>query len=190
METAIIINTVLIILFSILAVYDGLYLHIFKYRLHNHTESRTEHFTHTLRAIFFPAILYFLFLQQDCQISFIIGIVAVILDLLVLGIDAYIEKDSRKFMGGLPRWEYILHLFVNGFHFASIAVFLSLKLKYGNDGIIIIPSIAEYQNSKLFHTVIGNLLPGATIIAIVHIFLCFSKTRLYWENLRQNIRCC
>lgn len=32
-------------------------------------------------------------------------------------------KDSRAFMGGLPRWEYIVHLLGNGFHFAAIAVF-------------------------------------------------------------------
>lgn len=190
METAIIITTVLLILFSILAVYDGFYLHIFKYRLQDHPESRTEHLTHTLRAFFFPAILYFLFLKQDCQISFIIGLAVVILDLLVLGIDAYIEKDSREFMGGLPRWEYILHLFVNGFHFASIAVVLSLKLKYGNDGIIIMPSITEYQNYVLFHTVVINLLPGAIMIGMLHTLLCFSKTRLYWNNIRNTIKCC
>lgn len=185
METAIIITTVLLILFSILAVYDGFYLHIFKYRLHNHPQSMTEHLTHTLRAVFFPAILYFLFLNQDCQLSFIISSAVVIADLLVLGFDAYIEKDSREFMGGLPRWEYILHLFVNGFHFASIAVFLSLKFKYENDNIAIIPNLTELDNYKLFHAVVINLLPCAIISALLHILLLNSKSRFFLELYKQ-----
>ena len=179
METAIIITTVLLILFSILAVYDGLYLHIFKYKLHNHPQSRAEHLTHTIRAVFFPAILYLFFLRQEYSISFIIGTVLVFFDLLVLAVDAYIEKDSRAFMGGLPRWEYILHLFVNGFHFASTAVFLSLKLKYENDGIAIIPNISEYHNFELFHAVVISLLPGAVIIALLHVLLINSESRFF-----------
>tara|TARA_R110002033_G_scaffold57517_1_gene106629 strand:- start:128 stop:700 length:573 start_codon:yes stop_codon:yes gene_type:complete len=190
METAIIITTVLLILFSILALYDGFYLHIFKYKLHNHPESKTEHYIHTIRAIFFPAILYFLFLKQDCTISFLIGIIIVFLDILVMSIDAYMEKDSREFMGGLPRWEYILHLFVNGFHFASIAVFLSIKLRYENNQIAILSDIVHYQNYKIFHTIVNNLLPGVILIAMLHLLLCIPKTRIRWNNLREKIQCC
>jgi hypothetical protein len=190
METAIIITTVLLLLFSALALYDGFYLHIFKYKLHNYSESKTEHLTHTIRALFFPAILYFLFLKQDCNTSFTIGLVIVVLDIIVMAVDAFIEKDSRKFMGGLPRWEYILHLFVNGFHFASIAVFLSIKLGYENNQIAILSPIDQYQNYEIFHAVVINLLPGAILIAVLHLLLCIPKTRTRWNNLRDKIQCC
>lgn len=190
METAIIITTVLLILFSILAVYDGFYLHIFKYQLHNYSESKTEHLTHTIRALFFPAILYFLFLKQDCNTSFIIGLVIVVLDIIVMAVDAFMEKDSREFMGGLPRWEYILHLFVNGFHFASIAVFISFKLYHKNGEIMILPDIYQYLNSEILHTVVINLLPGAIIIALLHILLCIPKTKEMWNSLRIKVACC
>lgn len=190
METPIIITTVLLILFSILALYDGFYLHIFKYELHNHPESRTEHFSHTLRAVLFPGILYYLFLRQDCFVSFVIGLAIVVLDLLILAVDAYLEKDSREFMGGLPRWEYILHLFVNGFHFASIAVFLSLKIKHENGKTIILSNIDQYQNSEIFHIVVINLLPGALLIALLHLLLCIQMTKTYWNNLRDRVQCC
>ena len=131
MEVAFIISSVLIVLFALLALYDGFYLHILKYKLHTNPESKNEHLTHTVRAILFPCILYFLFLNQDSDISFYIGMFIVVVDSIVLGTDAFLEENSRQFMGGLPRWEYILHLFVNGFHFSSIAVFLSVKLKLG-----------------------------------------------------------
>ena len=190
METAIIITTVLLLLFSVLALYDEFYLHILKYKLHNNSESKTEHYTHTIRAILFPLILCFLFSNQDCNISFVIGLIIVTLDILVMAIDAFIEKDSREFMGGLPRWEYILHLFVNGFHFASIAVFLSIKLSYENNQMAILSNIVQYQNYKIFHTIVINLLPGAILIALVHLLLCIPETRTHWNNLRNKIQCC
>lgn len=184
------IATILLILFALLAIIDGFYLHIFKYQLHNHTASKFEHITHTIRAILFPLIVYFLFIKQDCNTSFFIGISFVILDLFILAIDAFVEKDSRAFMGGLPRWEYILHLFVNGFHFASIAVFLVLKLDIAEDKIIIIPNLSSFSNFNIFEFVTINLIPGAIILAIIHILTAINGTRIYWNRLRGKITCC
>ncbi len=190
MEVGFIISSILVILFALLALYDGFYLHIFKYQLHNQLESKKEHLTHTVRAILFPAIMYFLFLKQDCNTSFYIGITLVIIDIIILGMDAFMETDSRKFMGGLPRWEYILHLFVNGFHFASIAVFLTMKLKISTTGVVIVPNFYEYTNFKTFQFIIYNLLPGAIIIAIIHIIVSIPKTAVMWNNYRTKITCC
>lgn len=107
-----------------------------------------------------------------------------------MAVDAFIEKDSREFMGGLPRWEYILHLFVNGFHFASIAVFLSIKVNVKNDKIAILSNFDQYQNYQIFDAIVINLLPGAILIALLHLFLCIPKTRYVWDNLRAKIQCC
>jgi hypothetical protein len=190
MGIAFIILSILLILFALLAVYDGFYLHIFKYQLHNHPASRNEHLTHTIRAILFPAIVYFLFLKQDCNTSFFIGLSFVLIDILVLAIDAFMEKDSRAFMGGLPRWEYILHLFVNGFHFASIAVFLALKLQLTNKEIHIVQNFYSYENFKIFKIIAENLLPGGILIGLLHIFVGIPTTAIYWNNLRAKMACC
>jgi hypothetical protein len=190
MEIAFIILSVLLVLFALLALYDGFYLHIFKYQLHNQVQSKNEHLTHTIRAILFPAIVYFLFLKQDCQISFYLGLSLVVIDLIVLGLDAYMETDSRNFMGGLPRWEYILHLFVNGFHFASIAVFLTLKLELTKEGIAIVPNFYGYQNFYVFKLIGLNILPGAILIGLVHILVIAPKTSIVWNKCRNKINCC
>ena len=184
------ISTILLLLFAVLAIIDGFYLHIFKYQLHNRLESKFEHFTHTLRAILFPLIVYFLYIKQDCNISFFIGVFLVFVDVLVLTVDAYVEKESRAFMGGLPRWEYILHLFVNGFHFASIGVFLALKLDIKDHDIIIIPNLTRFSNFNLFEFVAENLIPGAILLAAIHIITSIKFTRLFWNNLRSKIKCC
>lgn len=184
------ISTVLLSAFALLAVIDGFYLHIFKYQLFNHKESKFEHLIHTIRAILFPLIVYFLFITQNCQTSFYFGVLFVTMDIIVLGIDAFVEKDSRTFMGGLPRWEYILHLFVNGFHFASIAVFLSIKLTFAENSISVIQDLSNFKNFELFKFVAVNLLPGAILLAFIHILTSVEQTQIYWNNLRSKITCC
>jgi len=178
------ISTILLSAFALLAIIDGFYLHIIKYRLYDHKESKFEHLTHTIRAVLFPLIVYFLFIVQNCQTSFYLGILFTVFDIIVLGIDAFVEKDSRIFMGGLPRWEYILHLFVNGFHFAAIAVFLVLKLEFTDNGISVIQDLSNLTNFKLFNFLAKNLLPGAILLAIIHILTSVDSTKIYWTKLR------
>jgi hypothetical protein len=190
MDFAFILLSLLLLCFATLAVYDGLYLHIIKYRLHLHAESRSEHVTHTIRAILFPGMVYFLFLKQDCTISFYLGLTFLVIDIIVLAIDAYMEHDSREFMGGLPRWEYILHLFVNGFHFASVAVFMAMKIDLNGRHISITPDLSHFQYYGIFRIVAINLLPGSILIALLHILVLVPKTTTYWIKLKDKIDCC
>lgn len=190
METGFIISSFLLISFAILAVADGFYLHIFKYQLHNHKESTTEHLMHTIRAILFPAIVYFLFVLQDCPTGFYVGILLVIIDIMVLITDAFLEKDSRIFMNGLPHWEYILHLLINGFHFASIAVFLTMKLHIENNHIGVLPDLSGFNGFTTFQLIARNLMPGAILIAFIHVITSIKTTRVYWNMLRNTINCC
>lgn len=93
-------------------------------------------------------------------------------------------------MGGLPRWEYILHLFVIGFHFASIAVYLAIKLNVTTGGIEIVSDVPVTKHWHLFNLVARNLLPGAFILAVVHIVTSIAGSRIYWNRLRVKINCC
>ncbi len=102
MEILFLLSMICLIAFMILATYDGAYLHLWKYELFNRSESLFEHKTHTVRAIFFPIIVWLLFIETNI-IGFWIGLTVVVLDLIVLGIDAYSEKESREFMNGLPK---------------------------------------------------------------------------------------
>lgn len=187
---AFLISTLLLTSFAILALIDGFYLHLIKYQLFNHLESQFEHLTHTVRAFLFPLIVCFLFLPQNCFPCFYIGISFVLLDILVLGIDAWVEKDSRTFMGGLPRWEYILHLFVNGFHFASIAVFLAIKMTFADNDLVIVQDLSGENNYALFQFVAKNLIPGAAILAMLHILTILPATRAYWNHFMVKWKCC
>lgn len=169
-------------IFALLGVYDGFYLHLVKYRLYGHKESKFEHFIHTARTLLFPLILYFLFLGQN-EVSLYLGILFVVLDIIALGVDAYSEEDSRAFMGGLPRGEYILHLFVNGFHFATIAVFLVLKIRITEQEWYLLNNFENVASYGLFIGLVKNLIPGAILIALLHVLLNFKKPKKSWNRL-------
>ena len=179
MEMSFLILSVLLVVVALLALFDGFYLHLIRYQLQNQPDSRMEHLTHTLRAIFFPLILYFLFLNHLNTTGLLIGLLIVILDSIVLGIDAYSEKNSRAFMGGLPRWEYILHLFVNGFHFALIAVFLAIKINITEHEFVLVHDFNNSNNFQIFEKLIRLVLPGSILFAIIHILLAIPKINSY-----------
>jgi hypothetical protein len=93
-------------------------------------------------------------------------------------------------MGGLPQWEYILHLFVNGFHFSSIAVFLSLKLHITSLGIELVPDLSGLMYFESFQVLSVNLVPGAILLAVIHVITSFDYTLPIWNNLRSRVTCC
>ncbi len=175
--------------FMILAIYDGLYLHIWKYELFNHTESRFEHRTHTVRAMLFPLILWLLFVESG-RPAFQLGLALVLTDLVVLGVDAYSEKDSRRFMGGLPRWEYIIHLFANAFHFAAIVLIVATRLKIEASGLIYSTAFLQRHAFRLIQLIAVNLLPGAILLGLIHLLLASDTGRRLWNKTRPKITCC
>lgn len=188
MEAAFIISIILLIAYSLLALFDGVFLHLYKYRLHEHKESKLEHLIHTIRAFLFTGILFTLFINIEDNRLFLFGVILVGADVVTMIVDAYTEKDSRKFMGGLPRWEYIIHLLVNGFHFAGIAVFLVIKINLDRNGIELINNFQQVEHFHTFRVVAINLLPGAIIIFLLHLLVYSTKFNVYFKKLQ--LKCC
>ncbi|MGI9551335.1 MAG: hypothetical protein ACR2MT_09055 [Aurantibacter sp.] len=190
MEIQFYLATACLVLFMVLATYDGFYLHIFKYALFNRDESIFEHKTHTARAVLFPLIVWFIMVNETSLSVFLIGIAFVLLDLVVLGIDAYSEKESRSFMGGLPKWEYIVHLFSNAFHFSAIILVLSLKIEIVDSSVVFVNELPPSTAKEIFAFVSINVIPGAIVLALLHFVLMLAKPRKIWNLYRTRITCC
>ena len=187
MEIVYYLSAACLLLFMILATYDGFYLHIWKYELFSRKESRFEHKTHTARAILFPLILWLLFINNDA-VSFWIAITLIAIDLIVLGIDAYTETDSRKAIGGLPKWEYIVHLFANSFHFASIFLIIATKISLTDIGIVI-DEVSNATFAQEFVKIISvNMIPGAIVLGVVHLMLLFPKGIAIWSKVVLSVK--
>ncbi len=189
MEVLFLLSIICLIAFMLLATYDGAYLHLWKYELFNRKESSFEHKTHTIRAILFPLIVWLLFIKIDI-ISFYIGIALVLFDLIILGLDAYSEEESRSFMGGLPKWEYILHLFSNSFHFAAIVLIIATRLRIEKSTIIYSKEFISNSTLEMVQFIAINIIPGAIILALAHLLLSFKFGRKLWNINRLKITCC
>ena len=187
MEIAFILVLVSLVAYVMLALYDGVFLHLIKYKLYQHKESQLEHLTHTIRSILFVGILYCLFISLESNKLFYFGLLLVFLDLVTMIIDAYTEKESRVFMGGLPRGEYILHLLVNGFHFATIALFFVIKIDLSGNNVVLVTDFQEHGIFKVFKMVTVNLLPGAILIGLLHVLVYFERFHIIFRKLR--IKC-
>ncbi len=176
-------------LFMILAVYDGVYLHLWKFELFQRKESANEHLMHTWRAILFPFILCLLLINEQ-EVGFWIGCVLFGIDLLILGLDAYVEEDSRSFMGGLPRWEYIVHLFANSLHFGSFLLLILTRIQFNGSTLFYSYSFLDGRYYPLVKMIGIQFIPGSILLAGVHVFLITTKGKRIWANLRKKVVCC
>lgn len=100
---------VFLILNSLIALFDGVIIHLLKLNLHFYTESKKEHKLHTLRALLFTLILIFLFYFRPSGGWIFFSISLVLLDLFVEIWDIREEEKSRKMISGLSNNEYLLH---------------------------------------------------------------------------------
>jgi hypothetical protein len=109
MEHLVIAATICLSIFGLVAALDGLYYHLWKYRLHTRAESRYEHKLHTLRAFLFIPIVLLLFAGNFGGHLLWLAIFFLLIDHSVEIIDVLSEKDSRASIGGLSSREYAAH---------------------------------------------------------------------------------
>ncbi|HTJ42694.1 MAG TPA: hypothetical protein VL463_11400 [Kofleriaceae bacterium] len=110
--------------FALIAMIDGAYLHLFKYRLHTRAESYVEHVTHTLRAVTFPPLVYLLVYQRSAGIALWAATALVVVDVVIEAWDVLIERRSRAGLGGLSPFEYLIHVLSITLNSAGTALLL------------------------------------------------------------------
>lgn len=116
-------------LFVVLGAFDGIYFHLIKYQLHLHPESRLEHQVHTVRGFFLAMIGGLIFSvgsheRQYLSVAVAACVTLIVIDLGLEVIDIYIERQSRKSLGGISSSEMVLHVFASSFRMAALALLL------------------------------------------------------------------
>jgi hypothetical protein len=97
---------------------DGLYFHLWKFRLYARPQSRSEHLTHTVRACLLGPILWLAFVTP--RLDALVALVA--LDTAVVLTDVWLENASRRDVGGIPRAEYLVHVAANTLHTGAMTL--------------------------------------------------------------------
>ena len=165
METQATISAILLVIFALLAAIDGIYIHLWKYRLHTRRASRFEHLTHTARAVLFIPIVWSLYGHASTGALLWFGVAMVVLDLGVELGDMLTERDSRATLGGLSSFEYMLHVALTAIRMSSITLILASRpVAAWSLGASALPDNA-------FASQIASLiLPGAILIAGLHVW--------------------
>lgn len=102
--------------FIAIAGIDGLYFHLYRYRLHARPASRYEHWLHTLNAVLFVPQIALLFLLAPSGALLWVTLLLFLTSLSIEVLDVLCEEASRKDLGGLLRSEYLMHFLMSGAH--------------------------------------------------------------------------
>jgi hypothetical protein len=156
---------ILLVAFFAVAAVDGLYFHLWRFRLYARAESRLEHVLHTVRAVLSPPIIWALYVAEPAPLVLAGALVAV--DLLVTLVDVWIEPQSRHGLGGLPRAEYLAHISATMLHVAALALGFISRLQATSPEL---PSSVR--------TLALLLIAGATLPAVHHVALLFTRPSL------------
>lgn len=169
MSHTILAATIFLTLYALLGAVDGLYLHLWRYRLHAEPSARREHLWHTARAVLFPLTVALLFLAPTGGALLWLGVAVMASDLALSVADVLEEGDSRRFMGGLPSGEYALHGILIALHVAAVALLLGSRPAAAWS--LSAPLVMAQPWPSLATIVATNLLPGAILVAGVHVAL-------------------
>jgi hypothetical protein len=114
-----------LVLFTAIAGVDGLYFHLYKYKLYARPQSRYEHRLHTINSVMFVPLTALLFCAAPAGLFLWLGLLLFLGSLLIEILDVLCEPASRRDLGGLIASEYLMHFLMSGLRFGAIVPLLS-----------------------------------------------------------------
>ena len=166
-------------LFAVLSTIDGLYIHLWRLRLHGRPESYREHLLHTARTVLFVPVVVTVFAMPSAGFLLWVGVAFAALDQAAGIVDALAERDSRASLGGLGRSEYALHVALVEVH--AIALTLGLVARPSEAWSLSAPSTLGEWPAAVQMLVMGPIVGGIAVAAL-HVVLA-------WAN-RPSFACC
>ncbi len=153
--------------FALLSFLDGVVFHLFLERLPFRQSSRLEHRLHTGRALVFPGLLHEFFGRGGPTSA---GWVLLGVDQILEFWDMAIERRSRH-PAGLSSPEYLLHGVLVTLRTA--AVLCAALASSSGPGAVALGSL------------VSALLPGAVLVALVHLVLAVAPDR--WSRFQARV---
>ncbi|QDV09998.1 hypothetical protein Poly30_55590 [Planctomycetes bacterium Poly30] len=112
----------ILFIMGVLGATDIVVFHVAAHDLRNRPESRAELVTHFLRGPTYAA-LFFVLPNFTLNGGWFVALLALlVVDALISVVDFWLEPESRRTAGGLPRGEYLLHVILAGLFGALVAV--------------------------------------------------------------------
>lgn len=164
-------TAVVLVVFAVLAVVDGLYLHLWKFRLHARLGAAVEHWIHTLRVLLSIPVLLFVLAGDTVGPALWLGVGFAVVDLGVWLWDAAVERTSRDFQGGLPGYEFGLHVVLTALHVGALILALVARPASAWAWNATLTASHAAAAAPLHDLVWHMLLPGTVLLAALHVAL-------------------
>jgi hypothetical protein len=174
-DTLLTVSSALLLAFAALSAVDGVYIHLVRLRLHARPASWTEHVWHTGRALLFAPILLSLFTHVTGGALLWAGVALLVVDQALELLDTTSENQSRASLGGLGTFEYVLHILLTTLRTAAIAV--GLAARPAAAWSLSAPHVLR-ELPGFWSVAVLQLVPGAMLIALVHVVLAVRHRRL------------
>lgn len=156
-----------LVAFTAIASVDGLYFHLYRYRLYARPDSQYEHRLHTINAVLYVPLTALLFCAQPLGLWRFAALALFLASLAIEVLDVLCEERSRRTLGGLTSIEYLMHFLMSGLRFGSILPLLAAgPLQQW------LPAQTALGARPLWLALLGLFLaaPGV-LIAALHIYL-------------------
>jgi hypothetical protein len=159
----------ILLVYSSIGTVDGIYNHLYRYRLYAHSSSFTEHLSHTFLSLGLALTVTMLVFVEMGSVGF-----AFLLSLQAVSVlntlwDVSLELKSRAPLGGFPIHEYVLHTVIFLLHGAFIwAVIANAdQLVRGTGfGTLRWPPLSPFLLSNAVVLAIGGL-----VMFVLHVYL-------------------
>lgn len=162
-----VVASVCLVLFTTIAGIDGLYFHLYRYRLYERRESLYEHKLHTINAFLFVPLVAVLYILEPRGLFLWLGALLFLGSLAVEILDVLCEEASRRSLGGLIRSEYLMHFLMSGLRFGAV-----LPILCGPPASAWLPGETELLWRPLWQLLCGAYIGGPALgIAILHVVL-------------------
>lgn len=158
-----------------IALVDGAYLHLYRYRLYARAASRTEHVTHTARAVVFAPMIYLLFGRCFAGAVLWATLAIVLVDFAIQSWDVLVEGASRASLGGLSSLEYWIHVATITTHVAAVTLVLAARPP--GAWSLSAPAVLPVAWPAIAHWSAIALIPGAAGLAVLHLWLLLPRYR-------------
>ena len=179
--------TVFLMIFGFVAGIDGLYLHLWKYKLYARPESLYEHKMHTAQAFLFIPVIFLLFYLNVGGWLLWAAVAFVLIEFVIEMMHVLEQNNSRASLGGLRSTEYAIHVVAITVRTVAIALVFAAKPLWAWS--LSAPAILAEQfpmaNNTGLKMIIGNVIVGG-----LHIWLMQKKYRTETTTLEPAKACC
>ena len=160
--------TAFLLVFAAVAALDGIYIHLWRLRLHARAASYAEHLWHTASAVLFVPVVALLFVAEPRGAGLWTGLGFLVAVHVIEVFDVKAEPASREALGGLSRAELAIHVVAVGTRTIAVGLLLA-SLPDGAWSLAAAGSGAPPPPMVLASGV--AVLLGSVAIAIIHVWL-------------------